>query len=52
VLGLIFYRVAFQEGGANAIGQSSALAALLFLFIFGIAVLANWAIRRREGSLT
>jgi raffinose/stachyose/melibiose transport system permease protein len=52
VLGLIFYRVAFQEGGANAIGQSSALAALLFLFIFGIAVLANWAVRRREGSLT
>jgi raffinose/stachyose/melibiose transport system permease protein len=52
LLGLIFYRVAFQEGGANAIGQSSALAALLFVFIFGIAVLANRYVRRREHSLT
>ena len=52
VLGLIFYRVAFQEGGVNAIGQSSALAALLFVFIFGVAVLANRYIRRREASLT
>jgi raffinose/stachyose/melibiose transport system permease protein len=52
VLGLIFYRVAFQEGGVNAIGQSSALAVLLFLFIFGIAVLANRVIRRREPTLT
>jgi raffinose/stachyose/melibiose transport system permease protein len=52
VLGLIFYRVAFQEGGINAIGQSSALAALLFVFIFGIAVLANRTIRRREASLS
>jgi raffinose/stachyose/melibiose transport system permease protein len=52
VLGLIFYRVAFQEGGVNAIGQSSALAALLFIFIFGIAVLANRSIRRREASLS
>jgi raffinose/stachyose/melibiose transport system permease protein len=52
VLGLIFYRIAFQEGGVNAIGQSSALAVLLFLFIFGIAVFANRVIRRREASLT
>jgi raffinose/stachyose/melibiose transport system permease protein len=52
VLGLIFYRVAFQEGGVNAIGQSSALAVLLFLFIFGIAVLANRIVRRREATLT
>ncbi|GIH17839.1 carbohydrate ABC transporter permease [Rugosimonospora africana] len=52
VLGLIFYRVAFQEGGADAIGQSSALAVLLFLFIFGIAVLANRIVRRREAELT
>jgi raffinose/stachyose/melibiose transport system permease protein len=48
VLGLIFYRVAFQEGGANAIGQSSALAVLLFLFTFGLAVTANAFLRRRE----
>ena len=52
VLGLIFYRVAFQEGGANAIGQSSALAALLFLFTFGIAVVANRVVRRREATLS
>jgi raffinose/stachyose/melibiose transport system permease protein len=52
VLGLIFYRVAFQEGGADAIGQSSALAVLLFLFIFGVAVLANRIVRRREAELT
>jgi raffinose/stachyose/melibiose transport system permease protein len=52
VLGLIFYRVAFQEGGVNAIGQSSALAVLLFLFTFGIAVGANRVIRRREARLT
>jgi raffinose/stachyose/melibiose transport system permease protein len=52
VLGLIFYRVAFQEGGVNAIGQSSALAVLLFLFTFGIAVLTNRVIRRREATLT
>lgn len=52
VLGLLFYRIAFQEGGVNAIGQSSALAALLFLFIFGIAVLANRFFRRREAALT
>ena len=52
VLGLIFYRVAFQEGGVNAIGQSSALAVLLFLFTFGIAVVANRVIRRREAAQT
>jgi raffinose/stachyose/melibiose transport system permease protein len=51
LLGLIFYRIAFQEGGVNAIGQSSALAVLLFLFIFGIAALANRALRRREAAL-
>jgi len=48
VLGLIFYRVAFQEGGSNAIGQSSALAVLLFLLTFGIAVVADRVVRRRE----
>jgi raffinose/stachyose/melibiose transport system permease protein len=52
VLGLLFYRVAFQEGGANAIGQSSAIAVLLFVFIFGIAVAANRYVRRREAALT
>jgi raffinose/stachyose/melibiose transport system permease protein len=52
LLGLIFYRIAFQEGGVNAIGQSSALAVLLFLLIFGVAVVANRLIRRREAALT
>jgi raffinose/stachyose/melibiose transport system permease protein len=52
LLGLIFYRVAFQEGGINAVGQSSALAVLLFLFVFGIAVGANRLVRRREAALT
>ncbi|WP_067499598.1 carbohydrate ABC transporter permease [Actinoplanes sp. TFC3] len=52
VLGLIFYRVAFQEGGSNAIGQSSALAVLLFAATFAVAVVANWLIRRREITLT
>jgi len=47
VLGLIFYRVAFQEGGSNAIGLSSALAVLLFVVTFGIAVAANRVVRRR-----
>lgn len=52
VLGLIFYRVAFSEGGVNAIGQSSALAVLLFLFTFGVAVVANRIVRRREAGRT
>ena len=52
VLGLIFYRVAFQEGGVNAIGQSSALAVLLFLVTFGVAVVANRVVRRREAART
>lgn len=51
VLGLVFYRTAF-EGGVNAIGQSSALAVLMFFFIFGIAVVANRYLRRREAELT
>lgn len=52
LLGLIFYRVAFQEGGENAIGQSSAIAALMFVLIFGVAAVANWYFRRREALLT
>jgi raffinose/stachyose/melibiose transport system permease protein len=52
LLGLIFYRVAFQQGGENAIGQSSAIAVLMFVLIFGVAVLANWYFRRREAKLS
>jgi len=51
VLGLLFYRTAFQ-GGLNAIGRSSALAVLMFVFIFGTAVAANRYLRRREAELT
>ena len=51
VLGLVFYRTAF-EGGVNAIGLSSALAVLMFLFIFGIALVANRYLRQREAELT
>lgn len=51
VLGLVFYRTAF-EGGVNAIGMSSALAVLMFVFIFGIALVANRFLRRREAELS
>lgn len=51
VLGLVFYRTAF-EGGVNAIGLSSALAVLMFVFIFGIALVANRFLRRKEAELT
>lgn len=47
VLGLLFYRTAF-EGGTNAIGESSALAVLIFLLIFGIAIGLERVLRRRE----
>ena len=51
MLGLVFYRTAF-EGGLNAIGHSSALAVLMFVFIFGVAVAANRYLRRKEAELT
>jgi raffinose/stachyose/melibiose transport system permease protein len=47
VLGLLFYRTAFQ-GGSNAIGVSSALAMVIFVLIFGVAVAAERVLRRRE----
>lgn len=47
VLGLLFYRVAFG-GGTNSIGLSSALAVMLFVVIFGISLLIDRAMRRRE----
>jgi raffinose/stachyose/melibiose transport system permease protein len=50
VLGLLFYRTAFQ-GGVDAIGRSSALAVLMFVFIFGTSVLVNRYMRRREEAL-
>ena len=53
VLELLFYRTAFESGGdVNAIGRSSALAVVMFIFIFGISLTANRALRRREEQLT
>ncbi|RJL32897.1 carbohydrate ABC transporter permease [Bailinhaonella thermotolerans] len=51
VLGLLFYRVAFREGGLEAIGRSSALAVLMFVFIFGVSMLASSYFRRKERAL-
>ncbi|SDY42400.1 carbohydrate ABC transporter permease [Herbiconiux ginsengi] len=51
VLSLLFYRTAFESGSSNAIGTSSAIATLLFLFIFGVALLMTWLMRRAERRL-
>jgi raffinose/stachyose/melibiose transport system permease protein len=51
VLGLLFYRTAFQ-GGVNAIGVSSALAVVMFAFIFGLSLAATAYLRRVETRLT
>lgn len=47
VLGLLYYRLAFGSG-TNAIGESSALAVMMFILIFGIAVTLERLLRRRE----
>lgn len=52
VLGLLFYRTAFSSGGVNAIGQSSALAVLMFVGIFGTSLAATGYLRRRTRDLT
>ncbi|WP_350348938.1 sugar ABC transporter permease [Agromyces sp. G08B096] len=51
VLSLLFYRTAFESGSSNAIGTSSAIATLLFLFIFGISMLITALMRRAERKL-
>jgi raffinose/stachyose/melibiose transport system permease protein len=51
VLSLLFYRTAFESGSSNAIGTSSAIATLLFLFIFGVAILITVLLRRVERNL-
>jgi raffinose/stachyose/melibiose transport system permease protein len=50
VLGLLYYRTAFR-GGSNAIGESSAVAMLMFVLIFGVALLLERLLRRREVQL-
>lgn len=51
VLSLLFYRTAFESGSSNAIGTSSAIATLLFIFIFGISMLITMLLRRAERKL-
>lgn len=52
VLALLFYRSSFQSGAANAIGTSASIGTLMFLMIFGTAVLANYGLRRHEERLS
>lgn len=51
VMSLVFYRTAFESGSSNAIGTSSAIAILLFLFIFGLSVAFTRWFRRTERKL-
>jgi raffinose/stachyose/melibiose transport system permease protein len=51
VLGLLFYRTAFENPDANAIGQSSALAVCMFILIFGVSIAATRFFRRMEARL-
>lgn len=50
VLGLVFYRTAFR-GGVDAFGLASALAVLMFIFIFGVSMFMVGRFRRWEESL-
>ncbi|GAA1000550.1 sugar ABC transporter permease [Acrocarpospora macrocephala] len=52
VLSVLFFRVSFQSGASNALGVSSALATLLFLFILGGALLGRRVIRAQEEKLS
>ena len=51
VLGLLFYRTAFENPDANAIGESSALAVCMFVLIFGVSIAATRFFRRMEARL-
>ncbi|MGV9387045.1 carbohydrate ABC transporter permease [Nonomuraea sp. NPDC003707] len=48
---LLFYRTAFESGSTNAIGTSSAIAAVLFAMVFGGAILATRVLRRADRVL-
>ncbi|NPA92614.1 MAG: sugar ABC transporter permease [Chloroflexi bacterium] len=50
VLGLVFYRTAFR-GGVDAFGLASALAVLMFIFIFGVSMIMVNLFRRWEENL-
>lgn len=47
VLGVMYFRLAFG-GGTNAVGESSAFAVLSFILIFGVAIMLEKLLRRRE----
>ena len=49
-LTLMFYRTAFGPS-VNAIGVSSAIAVIIFLFVFTVAMLLNRVLRKREEAL-
>jgi raffinose/stachyose/melibiose transport system permease protein len=51
VMALLFYRTAFESGDVGSIGTSSALAMLLFLFIFGVAVALRTSLAKAERKL-
>ncbi len=51
VLGLVFYRTAFR-GGVDAFGVASALAVLMFVFIFGVSMIMLRYFRHMEEELT
>ncbi|MBZ0275915.1 MAG: sugar ABC transporter permease [Anaerolineae bacterium] len=50
VLGLVFFRTAFR-GGADAFGLASALAVLMFIFIFTVSVGVQTWFRRLESRM-
>ena len=52
VLAVLFYRSSFYSGATNALGISSAIATLLFLFILGGALLARRLFRIYEERLS
>jgi raffinose/stachyose/melibiose transport system permease protein len=51
VLGLLFYRTAFENPDPNALGLSSALAVCMFVLIFGVSIAATRFFRRMEARL-
>lgn len=51
VMALLFYRTAFESGDVGSIGTSSALATLLFLFIFGVAIVLRLVLGKAEKRL-
>ncbi|GAB3600455.1 carbohydrate ABC transporter permease [Microbacterium tumbae] len=52
VLSLLFFRESFHSGASNALGMSSAVATVLFLFILGGAVVARRMLARYEETLS